>query len=173
MSKPVLPIVLICIFFLILPAVADPVISSPDGLVTLTSPDSLKAELDIAVPINPSEDWVPVGEAYVINPPDLVITTPATLTFKVPSELASNPDTVIFITFWNETGWEILPSRIQDTASGPVISAPVSMPGVYSLMTKGEEEEEALPSPTAAGLVATIPLSAALFAFLIISGRKP
>jgi hypothetical protein len=173
MSMQPLLIALLCLALLILPVSASTVVTSPDGLVTLTSPEPLVAILGIALPVSPPEDWVPIGEGYLIDPPDLVITSPAILTFTIPSELTAESDTVIFIAYSGNRGWEMLPSRVQETTSGTVISAPVSMPGVYSLMTRGGAEEEPSPPQTEAGLGQVIPLSAALFALFIFIRRKP
>jgi hypothetical protein len=173
MSKHLLLIPLLCLVLLILPAGAASVITSPDGLVTLSTENALDAALGVAAPIPPSGEWVPVGEAYLLNPPDLVIAAPATLTFTLPSELAVDSDAMIFVAYWGNGGWERLPSRIQETASGTVISAPAGMPGVYTLMTQAGAAAEASPLPTEAGLVAGISLSAVLFASLIVLWRKP
>lgn len=166
---------LLCLALLVLPAGAATVITSPDGLVTLESPDPITAELAFAFPITPPEGWMPIDEAYLLDPPDLVLAAPATLTFAVPAELAGDPGIVMVLGHLGDDGWEILPSRVQERASGQVITAPVSTPGVYTLMTQVSsmpDEEEAATPTTEAPLPALLPFAAALLASLMVIGRK-
>ncbi len=166
---------LLLLALLVLPAGAATVITSPDGLVTLESPDPITAELEFAFPVTPPEEWVPIDEAYLLTPPDLVIASPATITFVVPPSLAGEPGIVMVLAHLGDEGWEMLPSRVQEKASGQVITAPVSKPGVYSLMTQASsmpDEEVAAPPTTEAPLPVILPFVAALFASLMVIGRK-
>jgi len=166
---------LLCLALLVLPAGAVSLISSPDGLVTLESTAPLDAELAFAFPVTPPEGWMPIDEAYLLDPPDLVLAAPATLTFTVPAELAGDPGIVMVLGHLGDDGWEILPSRVQEKAYGQVITAPVSRPGVYSLLTQvssmPDEEEAAIPT-TEAPLPVILSFAAALFASLMVIGRK-
>jgi len=166
---------LLCLALLVLPAGATTVITSPDGLVTLESPDPITAGLAFAFPVTPPEGWMPIDEAYLIDPPDLVLAAPATLTFTVPPELAADPGIVMVLGHLGDGGWEILPGRVQERASGQVITAPVSRPGVYTLMTQVSSmpgEVVAATPTTEAPLPALLPFAAALVASLLVIGHR-
>jgi|GEM_PF-2015203 len=154
------------------PSPRQTTITSPDGLVTLTSPDPVTAEFQAGTPALLPAGWEPQGKSYILLPADLDLASPAVLSFVIPPELAEEATVTLFIARSGEREYEMLPSRIEETGTGTVITAPVTRPGTYVLASLSPPVTGASPPPTTASLPLSLPAAAAVFGLLIMLRRQ-